>query len=211
MIDNTLIDFSALVQSAKNKLLLWGVTEVQIRELAEKNESSVTTFYSPFSGYITALEVIEGEYSMEGGTVMRVTDLSTLWAEAQVYSSQLVQINTNATATLTFPGLPGKQSTGKVEFVNPEINAQTRITLLRIYVGNSDNLLKPGMPAYVIIKNKETSALTLPSDAVLRTATGATVWLQTAERTYTSRMIEIGFEDGDRVQIKSGLKEEILW
>ena len=206
LIDNPLIDFSILVQSAKNKLMLWGLTEGQINGLSKKNESPTTTFYSPASGYITSLDVKEGEYSMEGGTIVKITDLSTLWVEAQVYSSQLSQINMNATATLQFPNLPGKESYGKIEFVNPEINPQTRITLLRIYVGNNDNQLKPGMPAYVIIKNKETSALTLPSDAVLRTASGATVWLQTSERTYISRMIEIGFEDGDKVQIKSGLK-----
>ncbi|MEO6455855.1 MAG: efflux RND transporter periplasmic adaptor subunit [Ginsengibacter sp.] len=207
LIDNPLIDFATLLQSAKNKLTLWGLSENQIGDLANKKESPLTTFYSPLSGYISTLDINEGEYSMEGGTIMRVTDLSTLWAEAQIYSSQLSQINSNATATLQFPNLPGKLSYGKVEFVNPEINSQTRITLLRVYVANNDNLLKPGMSAYVTIKDKKINALTLPSDAVIRSATGATVWIQTSERRYASRMIEIGFEDGNRVQITSGLKD----
>lgn len=206
-LDNTIVDFTALLQSAKNKLLLWGLSEPQIQEIAfKKTTTPVTTFYSPVTGYITTLDVREGEYSMEGGTIVRIADLSTLWAEAQIYSSQLSQIDNNAIAYIQFPDLPGKQANGKIEFMNPEINPQTRINLLRISISNSGNLLKPGMPAYVTIKGKQVNALTLPSDAVLRTGTGASVWVQTGSRTFKSRMIEIGLEDGDRVQIKSGLQ-----
>ncbi len=206
-LDNTIVDLTALLQSAKNKLLLWGLSETQIQEIAiKKTTTPLTTFYSPVSGYITTLDIREGEYAMEGGTIVRIADLSTLWAEAQVYTSQLSQIDYNAVASVQFPDLPGKQTIGKIEFMNPEINPQTRITLLRVNVANSGKLLKPGMPAYVIIKGKQVNTLTLPSDAVLRTGTGASVWVQTSNRTYKSRMVVIGMEDGERVEIKSGLQ-----
>ncbi len=206
-LDNPLIDFTALLQSAKNKLLLWGLSETQIQEIAaKKTTTSLTTFYSPVAGYITTLDIREGEYAMEGGTIVRIADLSTLWAEAQVYTSQLSQIDNNAFASVQFPDLPGKQTIGKIEFMNPEINPQTRITLLRVNVANSGKLLKPGMPAYVTIKGKQVNTLTLPSDAVLRTGTGASVWVQTGNHTFKSRMVEIGMEDGERVEIKSGLQ-----
>ena len=104
--------------------------------------------------------------------------------------------------TVQFPDLPGKQTTGKIEFMNPEINPQTRINLLRVSVANPGNLLKPGMPAYVTIKGKQVNTLTLPSDAVLRTGTGASVWVQTGNRSFKSKMVEIGMEDGDRVRDK---------
>ena len=207
VLDNSLIDFTILLQSAKNKLLLWGLSETQIQEIAiKKTTTPVTTFYSPVAGYITTLDVREGDYAMEGGTIVRIADLSTLWAEAQVYTSQLSQIDNNAAATVQFPDLPGKQADGRIEFMNPEVNSQTRINLLRVNVTNSENLLKPGMPAYVTIKGKQVNALTLPSDAVLRTGTGASVWVQTGTRIFKGRMVEIGLEDGDRVQIKSGLQ-----
>jgi Cu(I)/Ag(I) efflux system membrane fusion protein len=206
-LDNPLIDFTALLQSAKNKLLLWGLSEKQIQEIAvKKTTTALTTFYSPVAGYITTLDIREGEYAMEGGTIVRIADLSTLWAEAQVYTSQLSQIDNNAVASVQFPDLPGKQTIGKIEFMNPEINPQTRITLLRVNVANSGKLLKPGMPAYVTIKGKQVNTLTLPSDAVLRTGTGASVWVQTGNHTFKSRMVEIGMEDGERVEIKSGLQ-----
>ncbi|MBX9785334.1 MAG: efflux RND transporter periplasmic adaptor subunit [Chitinophagaceae bacterium] len=207
ILDNTIVDLTALLQSAKSKLLLWGLSETQIQEIALKKATTpLTTFYSPVSGYITTLDIREGEYAMEGGTIVRIADLSTLWAEAQVYTSQLSQIDNNAVASVQFPDLPGKQTIGKIEFMNPEINPQTRITLLRVNVANSGKLLKPGMPAYVIIKGKQINTLTLPSDAVLRTGTGASVWVQTGNRTYKSRMVVIGMEDGERVEIKSGLQ-----
>ncbi|GAB2820806.1 efflux RND transporter periplasmic adaptor subunit [Ferruginibacter profundus] len=206
-LDNTIVDFTALLQSAKNKLLLWGLSEKQIQEIAEKKTTTtLTTFYSPVAGYITTLDIKEGEYTMEGGTIVRIADLSTLWAEAQVYTSLLSQIDNNAVASVQFPDLPGKQSNGKIEFMNPEINPQTRITLLRVNVANSEKLLKPGMPAYVTIKGKQVNTLTLPSDAVLRTGTGASVWIQTGNHTFKSRMVQIGMEDGERVEIKSGLQ-----
>ena len=207
MLDNSIINFTELIQSAKNKLLLWGLSEAQIKEISvKKTTTPITTFYSPASGYIISLDLSEGEYATEGGTIVRVADLSTLWVEAQLYASQLSQINNHAIASVQFPDLPGKQTTGKIEFMNPEINPQTRINLLRVNVANPGNLLKPGMPAYVTIKGKEVNTLTLPSDAVLRTGTGASVWVQTGKGSFKSIMVEIGMEDGDRVQVKSGLQ-----
>ncbi|WP_298298552.1 efflux RND transporter periplasmic adaptor subunit [Hydrotalea sp.] len=207
IIDTSLISFNAIIKSTKNKLLLWGLSENQIKEIAaQKSTTPVTTFYSPISGYITTLDIKEGEYVQEGGTIVRLSDLSTLWAEAQVYTSQLSQIAMNAVANIRFPNLPGKEVTGAIEFVNPEINPQTRITLLRVTVPNYQNLLKPGMPANVILKEKKVSALTLPSNAVLRTKTGASVWVQTANHSFKNRMVELGVEEGERVQIKSGLQ-----
>ena len=207
-LNNTIVDLTALLQSAKNKLLLWGFSETQIQEIAiKKTTSPLTTFYSTVAGYVTTLDISEGEYATEGGTIVRITDLSSLWAEAQVYNSQLSQIDNNAVALVQFPDLPGKQLKGKIEFMNPEINPETRITLLRVNIANSLNLLKPGMPAYVTIKGKQVNTLTLPSNAVLRTGTGTSVWVQTGNRSFKSRMVEIGMEDGDRVQIKSGLQD----
>ncbi|MHB1177330.1 MAG: efflux RND transporter periplasmic adaptor subunit [Daejeonella sp.] len=206
-LDNSIVDFTAVIQSAKNKLLLWGLSEAQIKQIAvKKTTTPVTTFYSPVAGYITTSDIREGEYTMEGGTIVRIADLSTLWAEAQVYTSQLAQINNNAVAYVQFPDLPGKQTKGKIEFMNPEINPQTRITLLRVNVANSGNLLKPGMPAYVTLKGIQVNTLTLPSDAVLRIGSEASVWVQTGNRSFKSRMVKIGMEDGERVEIKSGLQ-----
>lgn len=207
-LDNSIIDFNRLIESAKYKLLLWGLSDAQVEELIKTQKTSpVTTFYSTGSGYITMLELREGDYTMEGSTLIRLADLSTLWAEAQIYSSQLSQIDRNGIAEVQIPDFPGKKITGKIEYVNPEINPDTRINLVRINIPNSGNQLQPGMPAYVFLKNQQHSMLSLPIDAVIRDGKGATVWIQTGKNTFKNRMVEVGMETGERIEIRSGLKE----
>lgn len=205
--NETIIDFERLIQSAKNKLLLWGMSEAQVQELGRtKKATATTTFYSPVSGYITALDIREGDYIMEGGTVVKLADLSTLWAEAQVYTSQLSAIDRNSIAIVQLPDFDGKEITGRIQFVNPEINPDTRINLIRVSVPNPGNQLKPGMPAYVLLKSPVRKSLTLPIDAVIRDGKGATVWIRTGTNSFKSVMVQTGLESDDRIEIKSGLK-----
>jgi Cu(I)/Ag(I) efflux system membrane fusion protein len=206
-LDNSIIDFTQLVDAAKNKLLLWGMSELQIQEL-QKNQKATpfTTVYSNASGYITALDIKEGDYVQEGGSVIKLADLSTVWAEAQVYASQLAMINKGSQAIVQFPDLQGKELKGKIEFINPEINPDTRINLIRVSILNPGNQLKPGMQAYVLIKNHEGKSLSLPADAVIRDSKGASVWVQTSGHNFKSRMVKLGLENNDRIEIVSGLQ-----
>jgi Cu(I)/Ag(I) efflux system membrane fusion protein len=96
---------------------------------------------------------------------------------------------------------------GKIEFINPEINPDTRINLIRVSIPNPGNQLKPGMPAYVIIKDHKGASLSLPTDAVIRDNKGASVWVQTSGRKFKYKMVETGAESNGRVEIKSGLKD----
>jgi Cu(I)/Ag(I) efflux system membrane fusion protein len=206
-LDNSLIDFSQLIQSAKSKLLLWGMSESQILELAKnKKTTTLTSFYSNAGGYITAMDIKEGDYVTEGGTVVRIADLNTLWAEAQVYSSQLSGIDIGSQAIVQFPDMQTGDVKGKIEFVNPETNPDTRINLVRVSVPNPGRKLKPGMQAYVVIKNKQSNTLLLPTDAVIRDSRGASVWVQIKGNKFKYKMVEIGPESNDRIVIKSGLK-----
>jgi Cu(I)/Ag(I) efflux system membrane fusion protein len=206
-LDHSIIDFTQLVQAAKNKLLLWGMTEAQVAALARnKNAGTVTPFYSTASGFITSLDIREGDYVAEGGAVVQLADLSTLWAEAQVYSSQLAGIDMNGQAVVQFPGMPGREAKGRIAFVNPEINADTRLNLIRVTIPNPGYQLKPGMLAYVVIKNQQHRSLSLAADAVLRDARGTSVWLQTGKKTFKYRMVQTGTEGNDRIEITSGLR-----
>ena len=206
-LDNSIIDFNRLVQSARMKLLLWGMSEAQVNELGKsKKSSSLTSFYSNESGFITELPVMEGQYVSEGSTIVKLANLSSLWAEAQVYTSQLSAIDLKGTATVQFPDIPGKEWKGKIEFANPEIVSDSRLNLVRVSIPNPNGLLKPGMPAYVIIKSKELNTLTLPSDAVLRDGKMDIVWVQSGKNRYKMKMVQTGMETGDRLEIKSGLQ-----
>jgi Cu(I)/Ag(I) efflux system membrane fusion protein len=206
-LDNGLIDFKQLVEAAKTKLLLWGMSEQQVQELARARQvSAMTPFYSPASGTILSVEAREGDYLGQGAAIVRLADLSMVWVEAQVYTAQLSTLDRNAKALVRLPDLPGREWTGKISFVNPEISADTRINLVRIVLPNPGGLLRPGMPAYVTLVNRESHSLSLPVGAVIRGGGGAVVWVQVGHNTYRSVMVETGLEDGDRVEIRSGLK-----
>jgi Cu(I)/Ag(I) efflux system membrane fusion protein len=205
VLDNSVIDFDQVINSAKTKLLLWGMSETQVMALAASNKASLTTtVYSNESGYITELLVQEGQYLNEGGLIVQLADLSILWAEAQVYTSQFSQINSNINVTVQLPGI-GKSLTGKAVFMNPEISSDKRINLLRVTIPNANNSLKPGMVAYVILKAGVNNTLTLPIDAVIRDGKGASVWVQTGKNIFKNKMVTIGIETNDRVEITSGM------
>ncbi len=206
-IGNTLINYGALVESARGKLVLWGMTNQQIVQLAQnKYVSTSTTFFSPEEGYVTALNVQEGSYTMEGSTIFQLADLSTLWAEAQVYTTQLSSIDVNSEVTVQIPDLGNQIIHTTISFVNPEINPDNRINLVRATIRNKNNLLHPGLPVYIITSGRQHHSITLPLGAVLTDSKGSTVWVQTKPGVYSIRMIETGITDENTIEIKSGLE-----
>jgi Cu(I)/Ag(I) efflux system membrane fusion protein len=205
-IGTTLINYGALVESAKNKLILWGMTNSQIKQLAQTKEASpLTSFFSTEAGYVTTMNAKEGDYVMEGGPVIELANLSTLWAEAQVYTTQMTSINKGETGAVQIPDM-NQTIPGTIDFVNPEINPDARINLLRITIQNKNNQLHPGMQVNIIINNKQHNSITLPADAVLRDSKGAIVWLQTDSGNYEIKMVQVGIVSGNTIEIKSGLK-----
>ena len=205
-IGNTLINYAALVESAKNKLLLWGMNNTQIKQLAQNKKATVlTSFYSTESGYITSFDINEGDYVMEGASVVKLASLTTLWAEAQVYTSQMPSVKSNDDVTVEIPDLNKLDINGSIDFVNPEINPDTRINLARVTIPNKNNLLHPGMAVYIIISNKQHNSLTLPSEAVLVDSKGSAVWVEVKPGVYDVRMVTTGITDNDEIEIISGL------
>lgn len=205
--DQTLIDFENLIESARTKLRLWGMTENQVQALERSRKSSpTTTFYSTESGYVTSLEITEGGYVMEGGTIMQLANLSTLWAEAQVYTTQQYQIPRGAPVTVYISDLD-ETVTGHIEFANPEVSSETRISLVRVVVPNQDNQFKPGMSVLVRVQTARRKGLTLPTDGIIRDKNGSTVWLQTGKNKFRSQMVTTGLESDGLVEVVTGLKE----
>jgi Cu(I)/Ag(I) efflux system membrane fusion protein len=204
--EQSLINFDELIANARTKLRLWGMTDPQINALEKSNIASVTTtFYSAESGYVTSLDVSEGSYVMDGTSIIQLADLSSLWAEAQIHTSQFYQIPKGAPATVLVTGSE-KKINGRVEFANPEVATETRINLLRVLVPNPGTELKPGMSVIIRIRNAR-NGLSLPADAVIRNANGGIVWVQTGKNRFRSRMVTTGLESDGLTEIVSGLTE----
>lgn len=204
---NAVINYNQLLQAARHKLRLWGMTPSQISALERTRKSSyVTTFYSPADGYITQLNVTEGDYVMEGQSMVRIANTSSVWVETQAYSSLLAQINRNGKVTVRIPELGNMTVQGNIEFASPEINPQTRINLLRVSIPNPGGKLKPGMAAYIHLNSNERTAIALPSDAVIRDDKMAHVWIKTSNNTFRMQPVTLGAESGNRLEIRKGLK-----
>lgn len=116
-------------------------------------------------------------------------------------------IHRDTKVIVSIPDMDNLKIEGKIDFTNPEINSASRINLVRVSIPNKDNLLKTGMPVYVLVENESRKTLTLPTDAVIRDGKMATVWVKTAKNTFVNRMVKTGLETDDRIEILSGVKE----
>ena len=197
---------SLVMKAAAQRLKLWGLTDAQITKLATGGPLPVnTTILSPANGIITALPVLEGGQVMDGGAVVELADLSSLWVEADVIWDGAAS-GGHPSAKVTLPDRPGFSYTGPIELVRPEVAMGSRLTRIRLRLPNSKGDLMPGLPANVSLSQAHTTGLFLPSSAVIRDAKGATVWVLTAPETFMNRMVTIGAETGGRVAITHGLK-----
>jgi Cu(I)/Ag(I) efflux system membrane fusion protein len=200
------VDLDKLIQSAINKLSLYGLTSGQIKEI-ETGEgfSNIFTIRSLSAGTLTSIDVKEGDYIMEGGSVYHLADLSTLWAEVQVYSDNIPDISKNMNATVYFPAIPGLKKEGKVSFISPELNPSSKINLMRVEIPNNDKNLMAGMQVNVSLLTGKVKTLALPTDAIILDGKGASVWIKTGHNQFQSIMVKTGIETNEFTEIKSGL------
>ncbi|MBL7889061.1 MAG: efflux RND transporter periplasmic adaptor subunit [Bacteroidia bacterium] len=200
------IDIDKIIQSAKNKLKLYGLSDKQIDKIADTDLSGdLFKITSTVSGVVSSLDIKEGDYVMEGGSIYHVADYSNLWAEAQVFIDDLSKVSEGMKATLFFPGIKGKKTEGKITFVNPELGAGSQINLVRVEVPNLDNQLKVGMQVDFSILLNTKSVIALPTDAVLLDGKGASVWVKKGHNRFENIMVHTGLETNEYTQILHGI------
>ena len=201
-------DPGRLERVARNKLLAYGLSDAQVHQLSTLPSAPyLVEFLSPVSGVITEVPIREGETVMQGATVMRIADLSSVWAEAQIYPADRARIRIGAESTVTLPALPDTMFRSKLAFVNPELDPSGIIGFVRSDLSNASARLRPGMQAYVHVPVSNMQALALPTDAVIRDGTGASVWVESGPGRYKVVMVAIGIEAGGFTQITHGIKE----
>ena len=194
-----------LIEGARKKLVLWGLTREQISEI-EKNEvtSPLITYYSAVSGTVIGLNVSEGQYVEMGSPMFRIVDLSHLWVEAQVYADELKWFYQRPKTAIEFDAYPGKYYDGTPVFDNPSIEADQKISLVRFLVVNAGQQLRPGMMAYINLKRNEKKTLVIPKAAIL-IGNMTSVWVKTGEGMYENRMVQLGIQNKKEVEVINGL------
>jgi len=200
-------NFARIADAARNKLLLWGMTEAQIAEVEKSGQVKNTlTFYSKYAGIATEVSVAEGDYVAEGSPLLRLADLRNLWAEAQLYVSDMPFLSQTSEALLEIPSFPERKLRGLVSFVNPSLEASSKIVMVRVEIPNPSGDYQPGMQAWMTLKGKVRSAIAVPTNALIQGKDGATVWLKNAGGAFESRMVTMGKTNRDFTEIKAGLE-----
>ena len=193
-----------MLNAAKQKLLFFGLSNSQIENIKNnKVISPYTTFYSPTSGYISEILATEGSYMMEGSAIIKLADLSNLWLEAQVNVNYAKSISLGQNAKVSFTDFPDKTINAKVTFINPEINPDTRLLLIRLQVPNQNLVLKPGMQAIVKLNQSSIKGLFIPVDAVIREQNASYIWIEKSPGIFENLMVETGIETNGLIEIKS--------
>jgi len=196
-----------LVSAAKNKLLLWGLTEKQISEIETSGKTSpLITFYSPESGYVTEVNITEGMYVDEGSSLIKITSLNQVWVEAQLYSNEISGIAESKNFQIFSESNPEEIYNGILVYSNPIVEEGKRIHLLKIRVNNSVAKLIPGTLVSVIPEKSIANVLAVAKSAVLLEKM-KTVWVLAHDNTFEQRMIGTGAENKYWIEITSGLKQ----
>ncbi|MCX6312811.1 MAG: efflux RND transporter periplasmic adaptor subunit [Bacteroidetes bacterium] len=198
---------NALKMSSKNRLLLWGLTEDQIGNLAKGNEAEIVTpIYSKVSGTITDIPNKEGDYVDEGSVIFKLADLHSLWVEAQIYASDMNGLSEGDHVIVTTEAFPEEVIDGTVDFMNPEFQSESKISLIRVNIPNPQRKFVPGMMASVVLKSKSHSAVTLPAEAVLQNGKFSHIWMRNPDGSFEARKVEIGIQTQTQVEITSGIR-----
>jgi Cu(I)/Ag(I) efflux system membrane fusion protein len=196
-----------LAADARRKLELWDIPAGAVDKLTEAGRPSKTlTIYSPVAGVVTKKEVVEGMKLDAGAMPYEIVDLSRVWVLVDVYESELRFIEEGMSATLTLSAFPNREFEGKVVFLEPLLDPQTRTVKARLTFANPGGELRPEMCGEVVLRGSPQRGLQVPLDAVIDSGTKKLVFVALGEGKFEPRAVEVGQSDGAHVVIKSGLR-----
>jgi len=198
---------------ARNILRLLDVPDDIIREIEKTGEPrNRIPVRAPIDGIVTQMTARDGMYVTKSSQMFTIADLSQVWVMVDIYEHQIDWLAPGLTAEMTVPARPGKTWEGKVDYLYPELDPQTRTLKVRLVFDNPDLVLKPNMFANVIIYGgPKRDVLTIPAEALIVTGEReSVVTLLDAnddERRFQPVDVVTGMQRGGEVEILSGLDE----
>lgn len=162
----------SLTAAARRRLTLWDVAEEEIAEVERTGEvRRRLTIRSPYPGHLVEKHVIEGQMVRAGDRLFKIADLSTIWIEPAIFEADIPLVHIGQRAQVTFDAVPGRSFSGRITFINPELEMRTRTLKVRVEVSNRRFLIKPMMYGAVRITADGPRGVTVPLSAVLPTGT----------------------------------------
>ncbi|MGI5865319.1 MAG: efflux RND transporter periplasmic adaptor subunit [Myxococcales bacterium] len=199
----------SLIEAARTKLEYFDVTAEQIAALEARGGPTKTMVVrSPHSGIVTAKHAVEGMKVDPGMQAYQIADLSKVWVMVTLYEYQLPNVKVGQRATMTLSYLPGRSFEGRVIYVYPYLDKETRQANVRLEFDNPDALLKPGMFATVQLHGTVADERTLaPRAAVIDTGERQVAFVSRGDGKFEPRDVRMGLESSDgKVEILEGLE-----
>jgi membrane fusion protein, copper/silver efflux system len=202
---NTETRYKTFYESARQKLILYGLTNAQINQLSHASRPSVI-YLAPTSGVVVDIAVAEGESVVEGSQLYKIERLDKLWIEAELYSGESSNVNVGDPILVTLPG-EQDQINAVIEYLSPEFRANTQVTLLRATIANEHLKYRPGQQAKVYLNHPTKTSVTVPTDGVIRDESGSHVYRQHGHNSFEPVRVTTGLENVDQTEIIEGISE----
>ncbi len=183
------------------------VKEGEVIATIESNESLVEyEVRSSISGTILELHMTPGELIGDRIHVVKIADLSSVWAELSVYQKDLLKINVGERVLITSPG-SNYEFKGKIFYVSPTVNEVTRTSIARVNLGNVKGFWKPGLFITGRVRINEIRVSVIVPKTAIETLNDQTVVFVETDNGFKAQPVKIGISNDNYVQILSGLKD----
>ncbi len=140
-----------------------------------------------------------------GTAILRIVNMNRVKVVVHVIERDFAKIKLNQEAEIAVEAYPDEKFSGKITLISPTISPMTRTASVEVTIPNRNHRLKPGMFAQVEIVMRQTEdALLIPAYAVLERSEGKEVFTVTDGKAQ-SRTIETGLDQGELVEVKTGL------
>ena len=173
------------------------------------------TLRAPFAGRLGITTVNPGQYLNTGDKVVTLQAVDPVYVDFKLPQQQLAKISNGQAVNLTTDAFPDLKFTGKINAIDPRVDAGTRNFQAEATIPNPERRLMPGMFARVAVLAGDTQRyLTLPQTSVTYNPYGATVFLAQkkpggADKDLIAQQsfVTLGPTRGDQVAVLRGVKE----
>jgi RND family efflux transporter MFP subunit len=198
---------ASLLDAARRRLELWDLTDAQIHEIETSGKPAHDiTIYAPATGYVVDRKAFPNQYISPETEIYQLVDLSSIWAEGEIYESDAPAVSLGQEATLTTEALPNTALRGRLTFISPTVKPDTRTITVRMEFPNPGIKLKPGMYVNVELHRGLGRRLTVPVDAVLDSGAHQRVFVDRGKGIFEPRTVTVGARSGDYAVILRGLR-----
>jgi RND family efflux transporter MFP subunit len=195
-----------IVTAARRRLALYDVPAAVITAIESSGTARrAVTLAAPASGFVTSKGIVEGQQVEPGMELYTLTDLSRVWVEADVYEQEARSAHVGQEATLGLPYDPGLSLRGKVTYVLPVLDPQSRTIKVRLEFPNPDLALKPGMFVDVIFTLDSAEGVAIPDSAVIDSGTRQVVFVGLGEGRFEPRLVRLGIRGEGMAEVLAGV------